>query len=365
MSKVLFLTTSIATGGPTGVVARQAQALHQRGLDVAIWGISTPEPGVIVETEAPVHSLGLPKTTLMPQTTQRLAREMSAYAPDVLHLHSYTTHVHGIRAALRVGVKRIVVSFHDFRLGWRRAAICRRLKGYVSRVIVLNETMRRLYQRECGYAPGQMLVLPNAVDTERFAPAPRDPALATKLGIGVGDFVIGCVGGLNPNKGHRFLLQALGTVVERLPQTRLVLVGEGRDRRSLERLARRSGWEDRVIFAGRQREIPRWLSLFSVFVQPSLIESDPLAVHEAMAMGLPIVATNRGGLPELLAEGEAGLLVPPGRPDALAEAILELAADPARARALGEQARRRAVARYNLRDYQERLWELYQSLLAE
>jgi len=346
-------------------VARQAQALHERGLDVAVWGISTPEPGAIVETEAPVRSLGLPKTTLIPQTTHRLAREIAAYAPDVLHLHSYTTHVHGIRAARRVGVKRILVSFHDFRLGRRRAAVCRRLKGYVSRVIVLNETMRRLYQRACDYATEQMLVLPNAVDTERFAPAPRDQALAKQLGIGPDDFVIGCVGGLNRNKAHRFLLRALGAVVERLPQARLVLVGEGRDRRSLEQLARRLHRDDRVIFAGRQREVPRWLSLFDVFVQPSLIESDPLAVHEAMAMGLPIVATNRGGLPELLAEGEAGLLVPPGRPRALADAILHLAADPSHARALGANARRRAVERYSLRDYEQRLWELYQSVLAE
>ena len=347
------------------MVARQAQALYRRGLDVAIWGISTAEPGVVVETEAPVRSLGLTKYAAHGRTTRSLARELAAYAPDILHIHSYTTHVHGVRAAQRVGIHRVIVSFHDFRLGWHRIWVCRHLKRHVDRVILLNEAMRQLYQEACGYSDEQIYVLPNAVDVERFSPRPREVRLAAQWNLGPDHFVIGSVGGLNRNKGHRFLIEAFSRLLPHLPQARLLLVGEGRHRRRLEDLAHRLALGDKVVFAGHQRDTPRWLSLFDVFVQPSVIESDPLAVHEAMAMGLPIVATNRGGLPELLAEGEAGVLVPPGQPGALAEAILELAADPPRARALGEQARRRAVERYDLRDYERRLWELYQSLLAK
>ncbi|HEY3396086.1 MAG TPA: glycosyltransferase family 4 protein [Armatimonadota bacterium] len=365
MAKVLFLTTSLATGGPTGVVARMAQALHKRGVECQIWGISTPEPGVQIATDVPVRSLGLPKNAIYSSTTRRLATELAAWAPDLLHIHSYTTHVHGVQAAEQAGIKHVLVSFHDFRLGARRARHCRRLRPHVERVIVLNETMRELYLQHCGYAPEQLVVLPNAVDTEEFSPRPRDEALAAEWGLRPEHWVIGAIGGLNPNKGHRYLVQAFVTVAAALPAARLVLVGDGRDRAALERQVARHHLTDRVIFAGRQLETARWLSLFNVLAQPSRIESDPLAVHEAMAMGLPIVSTNRGGMPELLAGGDAGLLVPPARPAALAAALLELYADPDQARALGDRARHLAVTKYDIKDYEQRLWELYEPLLAE
>lgn len=340
-----------------------AQALHERGLNVAIWGISTPEVGARPATEAPVRSLGLAKYASRRDTTRQLAEELAADPPDVLHIHSYTTHVHGVKAAQQVGIKRVLVSFHDFRLGLHRIATCRRLREGVDRVIVLNETMRELYQRQCGYRPEQMVVLPNAVDTRRFSPRPPDPALAAACGLGPEHYVIGAVGGLNPNKGHRYLVEAFAAVHGRLPQTRLLLVGDGRDRAYLEARVARLGIAEAVIFAGRRHDLPAWLSLFDLYVQPSRIESDPLAMHEAMAMGLPVVSTNRGGLPELLGWGDAGLLVPPEQPGPLAEAILGLAQDTALARDFGETARRLSVEKYDLQQYEDKLWRLYEEML--
>ena len=361
----MLLTNCIATGGPTAVVYRMAQALQERGLAVAIWGLSTPAPGVVAPPGVPVRSFEMQKGTVWWAATGRLTRELIADPPDVLHIHNYTTHVHGVRAARQAGVRKVVVSFHDFRLGRHRVANCRRLRTGLDRVIVLNETMRELYQRECWYTPKQMFVLSNAVDTQRFSPRPRDEALAVQWGVAAKDYVIGAVGGLNPNKGHRFLTRALPLVRRTLPNARLVLVGEGRDRRALGRLARRLGVEREVIFAGLQHDLPPWYSLMNLYVQPSLIESDPLAVHEAMATGLPVVSTNRGGMPELLVQGEAGVLVPPGRPEALAEAIVAVAQDPARAAALGAAGRRLSMEKYDLGEYEARLGQLYDELLRE
>lgn len=364
MPKVVFLTTCLATSGPTMVACRMAEALHQRGLECAIWGLSTPEPNFEPATVVPVRSLGLRPEILSLSTTRRLAAELAVGPPDILHLHSFSTHVHGVRAARALAIPHLLVSFHDLRLSAHRARICGKLKDQVDLVFVLNETMRTLYQRRCGYEPEKLVVLPNAVDTRQFSPAPRDKALAEHYDLQPEHYLIGSVGGLNRNKGHRYLIQALAILSRRLPRARLVLVGEGRDRRRLERLAQRLHLEQRILFAGQQQGINRWMSLFDCYVQPSLIESDPLAVHEAMAMGLPIVATDRGGLPEILAEGEAGVLVSPAQPGALAEAIVNLAHDQEKAQALAQAARRRAVEHYDLADYGDKLWNVYQSLLA-
>jgi glycosyltransferase involved in cell wall biosynthesis len=283
--------------------------------------------------------------------------------PDVLHLHSFTAHVHGVRAARELGLRSVVVSFHDFRLGARRARVCRRLAPGVDKVILLNDTMRAFFARECGYAPPKLAVLPNAVDTDHFSPGPRDEELARRWALRPEDYVIGTVGQLNYVKGQRFLLAAFAQVARELPAARLVLVGDGPRRAELEQQAQRLRLGDRVIFAGWQSDIKPWLTVLNLYVQPSLTEAHALALNEAMAMALPVVSTNRGGQPELLAGGQAGVLVPPAQPREMAEAILALAREDSRARALAEAARQRAVRLYSLADYEDRLWELYRPLL--
>ena len=363
MPKVLFLTTALASGGPVAVVLSMARALSQRGVDCAVWGIATPEPGLQLDSGLTFRSLNLPKQAIHRETTRRLTEELSQARPEVLHLHSFTTHVHGVRAARAIGLRPTLVSFHDFRLGARRAWTCRRLAPWVDRVVVLNETMCRLYAQAGRYPPEKLFVLPNAVDTGYFSPGARDETLARQWGLGSEEYLIGSVGGLNHNKGHGFLVEAFAQVRSKLPGARLILVGAGRDRVHLEELVARLGLADRVLFAGKQTNIRSWLSLLDLYVQPSRIEADPLSVHEAMAMQLPIIGTDRGGLPELLGYGEAGLLVPPADPQALAKGILALAGDAARAQALARAARARAVKCYDLAEYGERLGELYEPLL--
>lgn len=149
MPKVLFLTTCLATGGPTRVACHMAEALYRRGLDCALWGLSTPEPGFELTTPVPTRSLGLPHEIVRLDTTRRLAKELAADPPVVLHIHSFSTHVHGVQAARTVGLPHVLVSFHDLRLSAHRAGICRKLKNQVERVFMLNHTMRRSNASSC------------------------------------------------------------------------------------------------------------------------------------------------------------------------------------------------------------------------
>ncbi len=364
MPEVVFLTTSLATGGVASAIRQMAPVLTQHGLSSEIWGLTDGQEESPTQP-VPTRCLGLSRKMAHGTLVSRLATELAADRPLVLHAQCHFAHLLGAQAARRSGVPRVLVSFHDLRVGWRRARLCRQVAPLVDRVLVLNEYMRQLYAQRCRYPEEKLCLLPHTVDTARFQPRPRDREWATQLGLGPEQFVLGSVARLAKVKGYRYLIEALALLRPRLPQARLVLVGEGGERPALERLAGKLGVAKQVIWAGPQQDIPRWMSLFDVYVQPSLMESHGLALHEALAMAVPCVATTQGGPPELLAHGEAGVLVPPAQPRALAEAILDLANNPERARALSKAGRRRAVEEYSPERYAERLWGVYEELLNE
>jgi glycosyltransferase involved in cell wall biosynthesis len=189
-------------------------------------------------------------------------------------------------------------------------------------------------------------VIHNGVDTEAFAPRGRDAQLRASLGAGPGDFLVASVSRLVAWKGVRVVLEALGGLPRRV---RCVVIGEGPDERALRRLASASGIEDRVRFMGRVRhaDLPLLLAQCDLFVQPSIgEEAFGISVVEAMACGLPVLASNNGGLPEIVVDGETGRLLPPGSVAAWRDAIGWAAGDGARLAALGARARARACAEF-------------------
>ena len=145
---------------------------------------------------------------------------------------------------------------------------------------------------------------------------------------------------------------------------RATVVGDGPQREDVADEIRRLGAEGTVDLAGERDDVADVLAAADVFVLPTLSEGLPMSVLEAMAAGLPVVAAAVGGVPELVDDGETGLLVPPGRPDALAAALGRLAADPALRRRLGAAGRRRAEAHFDIEACRRAHVELYRELLA-
>jgi glycosyltransferase involved in cell wall biosynthesis len=171
---------------------------------------------------------------------------------------------------------------------------------------------------------------------------PTDRAAArAELGLAPDAPVVGTVAGFRPEKAHRDLLDAAALVRERVPEARFVLVGDGPLEDALRAQARRLGIEDTVAFAGYRPDARRLAGAFDVFTLSSLQEGLPIALLEAMACGVPVVATAVGGVPEAVRDGREGLLVAPGRPPALADALVTLLEDPARRAALGAAAQAR------------------------
>jgi len=176
--------------------------------------------------------------------------------------------------------------------------------------------------------------------------------------------VVGAVARLVPVKGLHHLIDAAPLVLRHCPRARFLLVGEGEMRPALEARARARGLQAHILFTGFREDVASVIAGTDLVVLPSINEGMGRVLVMAMALGKPIVASRVGGVAELLGEGEAGILVPPGDPAALAEAITTLLRDSQRARTLGEAGRRRAP-RYSAEAMLEALAKLYHEVMAD
>jgi len=214
----------------------------------------------------------------------------------------------------------------------------------------------------------QARVIHNGVALERFRPQEPSPALREQLGLADGDRVLAIVSRLTPWKGHRTLLEALPRVAAAHPTVRLLVVGEPAFWTSdyaeeLAALAEALGLADRVLFLGRREDVPELLALSEMLVLPSEDEPFGRVIVEAMAMGLPVVATATGGVPEIVVPEETGLLVPPRDPPALAEAVVTLLDDPERSRAMGQAGRERVSGLFDADATARRVQDVYGEIL--
>lgn len=212
-----------------------------------------------------------------------------------------------------------------------------------------------------GFAPERIARIPNAVDTDRHQP-PADRA-AAKRALGLAGRLVTFAGRLDPQKGLTTLLEAWERVAVEDRKATLLLLGKGPQEAGLRALAERLRITARVRFAGEQGDIRPYLEASDIFVLPSVAEGMSNGLLEAMATGLPCVATGVGGSADLLTEGVNGLLVPPRAPSSLAAALLRLLRDPGLAATLGAAARWTVEEGYAIEQIATRYLTLYQEML--
>lgn len=297
----------------------------------------------------------------------RLRRLIRPGRFDVVHTHSSKAGFLGRMAARAAGVRTLIHTPHIFAfemgVGRLRKALYWRLEKYVAGftdkiVCVCQSEADRAIQ--AGLAPaGKFVVIENGLSEEAFRDA-GDPAAARRArGLGPDGRVVGMVGRFEPQKGHLDLVRAAVPVIKRFPDTRFVLVGEGSQLPAVRRLIGELGLDAHFVLPGVLERPLALYPAFDVFVMPSLWESLPYALLEAMAAGKAIVATSVGGVSEAILHGETGLLVPPASPDLLAAAMVELLAKPEQRQAFGAAARARAQSRYRLDPMISKIEHLY------
>ena len=215
-------------------------------------------------------------------------------------------------------------------------------------VVAVGECVKRALIENEGIAAERIQVIYNGVDLRRYDRQCVERAVVRReLGIAEDEQVIMQVARLNRLKDHATALQALAELTANHPRVRLVLAGDGEERESLEQLRRELGLGERLQFLGTRRDVPRLLQAADLFLLTSLTEGVALTLIEAMATGLPVVATDVGGNSEVVVPGETGMLVPAQNPTEIADALRRMLADPAAARQMGARGYERAWAKFD------------------
>jgi len=205
--------------------------------------------------------------------------------------------------------------------------------------VAISEGVKRALVAD-GMPAQKIPVIHSAVDLERYGPDESPaPDLRTAFGLRADGLLVGVIAQLIPRKGHDHLFRALPPLLQRFPTLRVLLFGQGPLRHDLESQARRLGIEGAVVFAGYQRSLAETLPALDLVVHPALMEGLGVALLEASASGVAIVASAVGGIPEAVRDGVNGRLVPPGDSGALRDAMAELLADPQARRTMGQAGR--------------------------
>lgn len=335
--------------------------------EVSLCGLKRPEPAsrLLEEQGIPVHHLG--RERFDPRILFDLVALARKRRARILHVHGYASADFGRLAARRAGAALILHEhFADPRMPAYQALADRLLAPLTDRAIAVSASTREFLVRDRFVPESRVRLIWNGAPLEEFTPTSPEKARAVReeLGLPAKALVVGSIGRLSEQKGHRYLLEAAARVLASRPEARFLVVGDGDLEAELKEQAGRLGIAPRVTFAGHRTDIPSVLGAIDVLCISSTYEGTPLTLFEAMAAGRAIVSTAVDGCREVLEDGVTGLLVPPRDALALSEALLRALDEPALRDGLARAARR-ASARYDIRECVAQMEALYEEVLSE
>ena len=321
-------------------------------------------PGIeIIELKMPAEQFRFPLLRLV-----KLFHELS---PHMVHSRGWPT-VDAVFAARCAGVEHIIHGEHGREHSdvggnnWKRNQI-RRLVGHVvDRYVIVCDFFRSWLHEICRVKSERIVHIPNGVDTEKFRPldAESREGLRYRLGLPPDTLLVGTVGRLDPVKDFPTVMRGFSQIKSDFPRVKLVVVGDGPVKPHLSRLGGELGLDSSIIWLGERNDIPELLRCFDLFVQTSIFEGMSNTILEAMASGLPILATDTGGNPEVVRRGENGTLVPIGGVRELSVALQRYLSDPALRHGHGFNSRARAVDCFDLSLMAARYAEMYEALIS-
>jgi glycosyltransferase involved in cell wall biosynthesis len=360
---VLLLGDTLAVGGTERQFTEIACGLVSSGWDVRVACLRAEGPLRTRLEEAGLKpwscGAGSLKSPAVVRGIWRLARYIRRHRIGLVHSFDFYSNLYGVLAGRLARPAIVIASQRD--LGNLRPRAQQRINRMMLRLahyVLANSRAAAAGVRQGGRIRAERLVVvPNGVDAARFGSLERGSEARRVR-------VFGTVTNLRPEKGLTDLVRAAALLHGRHPDIRLVIWGEGSLRPELEALIRSLGLNDAVQLPGHTHDTEKSLSTLDAFILPSLSESCSNSLMEAMAVGLPVIASNTGGNPELVVDGASGLLVRPGDPADLARAMANLMDDPGAAAALGSHAAQRARSEFSLAAMLAGIEALYESALA-
>ena len=357
----------LKTGGLERVIANIAEGLDREKFEASVWCIS--RGGEIAEELKEkginVNILGI-LTYHNPLSIIKLARLLRKEKPNIVHTHGYFASVIGRIAAKLAGISIVINHVHSTYWEYKKRHIFMEkiLSALTHKIICCSKAVQDFVSDNEKINPSKTVIIYNGVDEEKFFVQKNTAAIKAQLGINPQDPVVGTVSSLTKNKGHVHLFQAASLISNFCPSARFLIVGDGILREELEEQIKDLNLGSHLILTGKRKNIPDLLSVMDIFVLPSCSrEGLSISIIESMAAGKPVVATDVGGIPEAVEDGETGLLVPPRNPGALANAIIELLQNPGKAKAMGERGRTRLKEKFTSKRMLSELENLYEALI--
>ncbi len=374
---ILLVGTQMATGGAQKGLLDQARWFKAHGCEVAVaffydkeglhqqWADAVDFP--IHNLQAYQHGVGLPlQIGSLIGGLWRLWRSLARGKFDIVETFTHDSNLLGLPLAWLAGVP-VRIATHRGEIenfpAWRERLHSWMINVGLARMLIAVSEQTRQKAIAEGVKPEKVAVILSGIDPlDAGSAAPRD-RVRRELGLGPNDLFLLTVGRLMVQKGHEYLIQSVPQIVSRFPNALVGICGDGPLRASLEDQIERPGLLGRVKLLGMRADVAALLAAADVFVLPSLWEGLPRALLEAMASGLPAVATRVDGIQELVAHGVHGLLTPPRDSDALADAVIQLLENPRLRKEIGEAARAHVLQNHTVEGMCRKYYELMLGLL--
>lgn len=366
-------------GGAEMLTYELSKALSKKGHEVTV--VCREPNGEELETDEDLKNVKIHRILASSGKTRFLRKVISFYRFlrhnnfDVIHAHFVISggtlgligKLFGIPVIVTAhgwpDVLKSEVTNHGVRLNRFIVMIARITLKTIDFLVVVSNSMRK-DAINAGCPASKVGIVYNGIDFDKIHSLGRT-AILQRNGIMKDDFIVLFLGMLRPEKCLQDLVKAFPKVVQKVPNAKLVFAGKGEEREKLEKLVSELKLRDRVIFTGFVWGDDKWdlLKRCDVFVLPSLMEGHPIAVIEAMACSKPVVATNVGPFPEIISNGETGLLVPLHAPDELADAIVQLASDEKRILEMGMKAKEYVTERFSIDKTADDYLEIYAKVI--
>jgi sugar transferase (PEP-CTERM/EpsH1 system associated) len=364
--RVMHVVFTLHPGGMEFGVIKLVNGLDRARVRSSICSTTpaVPEMKACVAADVPVFELRR-RPGNDPGLVRDLYRLFRRERPHVVHTHAWGTLLEGLVAARLARVPFVVHGEHGtLQLRGYQRRLQRAAWSRADRVLSVSSRLAERMTAETGFPFDRIMTLRNGVDLSRFGRQRRDEARQA-LGLPLGGFIIGTAGRLVPVKDQATLLEAVARVRAAGHEVTLVLAGDGPLKDDLESRAASLGISLAVRFLGHCDRIETVFSALDVFILSSVSEGMSNTILEAMASGLPVVATRVGGADELIEDGVSGVLVRSRSAEAIAAAIMDMLADTPRRLEIGAAARRRAEAEFSLPSFTSRYERMYMALAEE
>jgi glycosyltransferase involved in cell wall biosynthesis len=338
--KIIHIIGALDYGGAERLLLDLGRKIDREKFDLAV--VSLAPRGTLADKfdDAGVKFVNIPKRFKGDiAVIGRLAAYLKQSAPDIVHTHLNIGDLWGGRAARKAGVKIIVSTRHDvMREGIIRGEFGKAERRQATKIIAISEATKKYLIEKEKVAPEKIVVIYNGIDVSRY--------WSEKEVLNNEEIVFGSVGRLSREKGHRYLIQALARL--KFKNWQLILVGDGPERLKIDALVKKNNLVDRVKFVGATPEVVNYLEQMDVFVLPSLSEGLSLAAIEAGLNGKFVIASDVGGVPEIVSSNKTGLLVPPGNIEALVETLDWVSTHRSEARLMAKKLQKELAEKFDI-----------------